>query len=88
MNKVVLAVGAHPDDIEFSSAGTLLQLREKGWEIRIQVSSRSGNRGPTLAGSSKFGPDRGCDHAPTTSFLSFAPLENALQDEIIRSFAE
>ena len=35
MNKVVLAVGAHPDDIEFSSAGTLLQLREKGWEIHM-----------------------------------------------------
>jgi len=35
MNKVVLAVGAHPDDIEFACAGTLLQLRKKGWEIHM-----------------------------------------------------
>lgn len=28
-------MGAHPDDIEFCSAGTLLQLREKGWEIHM-----------------------------------------------------
>lgn len=28
-----LAVCAHPDDIEFIAAGTLLLLKEKGWEI-------------------------------------------------------
>ena len=28
-----LAVFAHPDDIEFRAAGTLLLLRERGWEI-------------------------------------------------------
>lgn len=35
MNKVVLAVGAHPDDIEFACAGTLLQLKDRGWEIHL-----------------------------------------------------
>ena len=30
---VVLAVGAHPDDIEFLMAGTLFLLKEKGFEI-------------------------------------------------------
>lgn len=29
----VLAVAAHPDDIEFVMAGTLLQLKARGWEI-------------------------------------------------------
>jgi len=32
-DKVVLAVAAHPDDIEFTMAGTLLRLRDKGWRI-------------------------------------------------------
>ena len=31
--KRVLAIAAHPDDIEFTMAGTLLRLREKGWEL-------------------------------------------------------
>ncbi len=29
----VLAVGAHPDDIEILMGGTLLLLRERGWEV-------------------------------------------------------
>lgn len=33
--RVALAVGAHPDDIEFTMAGTLLRLRERGYEIHI-----------------------------------------------------
>lgn len=32
---VVLAVGAHPDDIEFAMAGTLLLLKEAGAEIHM-----------------------------------------------------
>ena len=29
----VIAITAHPDDIEFRAAGTLLMLKEKGWDI-------------------------------------------------------
>jgi LmbE family N-acetylglucosaminyl deacetylase len=29
----VLAIAAHPDDIEFLMAGTMLRLRERGWEL-------------------------------------------------------
>ena len=32
-NKVAIAIGAHPDDIEFYMAGTLLQLKRAGHEI-------------------------------------------------------
>ena len=32
MRKVAFAIAAHPDDIEFVMAGTLLLLREAGWE--------------------------------------------------------
>jgi len=34
-NKTVLAVGAHPDDVEIMCAGTLALLKEKGWKIEI-----------------------------------------------------
>ncbi|MBL8853576.1 MAG: PIG-L family deacetylase [Planctomycetaceae bacterium] len=29
----VLAIAAHPDDIEFLMAGTMVRLRERGWEL-------------------------------------------------------
>jgi len=31
--RTAIAIGAHPDDIEFYMAGTLLLLRQAGWEI-------------------------------------------------------
>ena len=31
--KTAIAIGAHPDDIEFYMAGTLLRLKHAGWEI-------------------------------------------------------
>lgn len=34
-NKTVLAVGAHPDDIEFLYSGTLLLLKQKGWNVHM-----------------------------------------------------
>ena len=35
MDKTILAVGAHPDDVEFLCAGTLALLKKKGWNIHI-----------------------------------------------------
>jgi LmbE family N-acetylglucosaminyl deacetylase len=32
-NKTAIAIAAHPDDIEFVMAGTLLLLKQRGWEI-------------------------------------------------------
>ncbi len=39
-----LAIAAHPDDIEFVMAGTLLRLKEVGWEIHY-MNLASGNCG-------------------------------------------
>ena len=41
--KSVLAIFAHPDDIEFVAAGTLLQLGQRGWELHyLNLCSGSG----------------------------------------------
>lgn len=40
----VLAIFAHPDDIEFVAAGTLLLLKQAGWEIHC-LNLSSGNLG-------------------------------------------
>ncbi|MHC4934434.1 MAG: PIG-L deacetylase family protein, partial [Planctomycetota bacterium] len=45
-NGRILAVGAHPDDVEFGSAGTLSLLRKKGYEIAI-VTVANGDCGST-----------------------------------------
>ena len=44
MKQTALAIFAHPDDIEFVAAGTLLLLKQAGWEIHCQNLS-SGNLG-------------------------------------------
>jgi LmbE family N-acetylglucosaminyl deacetylase len=48
-NPVALAVAAHPDDIEFLMAGTLLLLCRAGWEIHY-LNLASGNCGSALTG--------------------------------------
>ena len=39
-----IAIAAHPDDIEFMMAGTLLQLKDRGWDIHY-LNISSGNCG-------------------------------------------
>src|ERR1700761_9526628 len=46
---VVLAIGAHPDDIEFMAAGTLLLLKEAGCEIHY-LNVANGSCGTTEYG--------------------------------------
>ena len=42
-----LAIAAHPDDIEFVMAGTLLLLRQAGWDIHY-LNVSTGNMGSTV----------------------------------------
>src|SRR5437764_11516555 len=43
-DRVALAIGAHPDDIEFYMAGTLLLLKQAGWQVHY-LNVASGNCG-------------------------------------------
>jgi LmbE family N-acetylglucosaminyl deacetylase len=45
----VLAIAAHPDDIEFTMAGTMLQLARRGWELHY-VNLCDGSKGSTTLG--------------------------------------
>ena len=48
VNKTALSLMAHPDDAEFTCAGTLALLRERGWEIDIATMT------PGDCGSAEF----------------------------------
>jgi LmbE family N-acetylglucosaminyl deacetylase len=48
--KVALAIGAHPDDVELSCAGTLALLQEHGWSIVI-ASLTPGDKGTNRLGA-------------------------------------
>jgi len=50
--KSAIAIGAHPDDIEFYMAGTLLLLKQAGWQVHY-LNVASGN-----CGSVKWKPAR------------------------------
>jgi LmbE family N-acetylglucosaminyl deacetylase len=50
--KAAIAIAAHPDDIEFSMAGTLLLLKEAGYTIHY-FNLLTGNGGSTLHSSSE-----------------------------------
>lgn len=52
--KSVIAIGAHPDDIEFTMAGTLLALAERGWEVHYMNIS-NGNGGSMVTGPEETG---------------------------------
>ncbi len=48
--RTAIAIAAHPDDIEFKMAGTLLLLKQAGWEIHY-FNLCTGNGGSTVHGS-------------------------------------
>jgi LmbE family N-acetylglucosaminyl deacetylase len=51
-NRTALAIAAHPDDIEFYMAGTLLLLKAAGWEIHY-LNLSSGHCGSTSMSAAK-----------------------------------
>jgi len=56
-SKTVFAVAAHPDDIEFLMAGTLLLLGEAGWELHY-MNLASGHCGSVRAGAARVRAQR------------------------------
>lgn len=52
-----IAIAAHPDDIEFYMAGTLVLLRRAGWEIHY-LNLSTGNLGSTVMSAAKTAAKR------------------------------
>jgi LmbE family N-acetylglucosaminyl deacetylase len=59
----VLAIAAHPDDIEFLMAGTLLLLRAAGWETHYFNIAR-GNLGSLKHPQARIAAIRRRKHGP------------------------
>jgi LmbE family N-acetylglucosaminyl deacetylase len=67
-NGRILAVGAHPDDVEFKCAGTLSLLRQKGYEIAI-VTVANGDCGSTEYSAEKIAVMRKGEAAESAALL-------------------
>src|SRR6186997_2690112 len=52
MNRTALAITAHPDDIEFSMAGTMLLLKQAGWDIHC-FNVANGSLGSTVMNAAR-----------------------------------
>ena len=85
-----LAIAAHPDDIEFVMAGTLLLLREAGWEIHY-FNLSTGNMGSTVLTAAQTATTRRREARAAAKLLGakwHAPICDDLQifytDENIR----
>ena len=88
-----IAIVAHPDDIEFQMAGTLLRLKEAGWEIHY-FNLASGNGGCMEFDSSKISQIRRNEAQEAASILGahwHAPICNDLEifyhDGLLRQVA-
>ena len=67
-NGRVLAIGAHPDDVEFRCAGTLALLRQKGYDITI-VTVANGDCGSTQHHSMEIARIRKAEAAESAAIL-------------------
>jgi len=67
-NGRVLAIGAHPDDVEFKCAGTLSLLRKRGYEIAI-VTVANGDCGSTEHSAVEIARIRAAEAAESAALL-------------------
>jgi LmbE family N-acetylglucosaminyl deacetylase len=74
VNKVIMAVGAHADDIELNAGGTLLKYRDKGYKV-VYVMSTNNMSG----GWSRVQPDGSVrvDSPPISEIMKQRKLEAA-----------
>jgi LmbE family N-acetylglucosaminyl deacetylase len=79
-NRVAIAIGAHPDDIEFSMAGTLLLLKKAGYEIHY-LSFASGNCGSAEYDSPTLRNIRGAEARAAAKILG-AQFHGFLRDDL------
>ena len=55
--KTVFAVSAHPDDIEFTMAGTMLLLKDRGWDLHYMTVSNGSWGTATMTREREVKPD-------------------------------
>lgn len=67
-SKTVLAIGAHPDDIEILCAGTLALLHEKQWQIEFATMT-PGDCGSTTLGREEIGRIRKAEAMASAKML-------------------
>jgi LmbE family N-acetylglucosaminyl deacetylase len=68
MAAVALSVLAHPDDAEFLCAGTLIRLRQLGWEVHI-ASMAPGDKGSVELGPEKIAALRRAEGARAAAVI-------------------
>ncbi len=66
----VLAVFAHPDDIEFRAAGTLLLLRDRGWEVHY-CNLSNGDLGSSMMTSARTARIRAAEARAACESMDF-----------------
>ena len=79
-DKVVFAIGAHPDDIEFMMAGTLILLKKAGWECHY-ISIANGSCGSQVYSAAKLRKIR-CREAMNGAKIIGAIFHNSLVDDL------
>ena len=93
-NRRVLALMPHPDDIEISCAGTLLRLRDAGYEIHY-VTMTAGDKGSAVLGRTEIADIRreegraGSESLGAASYrcLEFQDLEITFDNDARRRIA-
>src|SRR5438105_8184616 len=79
-SKVAIAIGAHPDDIEFYMAGTLLLLKKAGYQIHY-LNVASGNCGSREYNSAATRSIR-CTEARAAAKILGAHFHASLADDL------
>src|ERR1043165_8364138 len=77
---VAFAIAAHPDDIEFYMAGTLLLLREAGWQIHY-LTLASGSCGSLEHSATRMRSVRRAESRRAASILG-ATFHPSLVDDL------
>ena len=83
---VVLAIGAHPDDIEFHFAGTLLLLGRAGWRIHC-LNLSGGDCGSMVADNAATRRIRAAEGRAAAEILG-ATLHDSLADDLLIFYGE
>jgi LmbE family N-acetylglucosaminyl deacetylase len=78
----VLAIVAHPDDIEFYAAGTLLLLREAGWDLHY-LNVSCGDCGSMTTGLEETGRIRAAEGRAAAAILGATFHESLASDLLI-----